>query len=145
MGSYLDAAAQRVGNRKGQLDMDAFPIEQELILAVAVAAAFVLGLITHRFATSLRRKRVSNALTDQVSRLEEQRDAAHRVSLELAASHTKLIGEQQESEWMIRNLKSDLRLRDARIEKLSDDFGTELPSINDDMWITEDDLVVGTN
>ena len=46
---------------------------------------------------------------------------------------------------MLRNLKADLRLRDAKIEKLSEDLVTELPSINDDMWITESEFAVGTN
>ena len=125
--------------------MDVFPIQLELVLAIAIAAAFVLGLMTHRLAQSMRHQRVVNDLAEQLERLEQQRDAAHRVSLDLAASHTKLIGEHQEAEWMVRSLKADLRLREAKIEELSEGLVTELPSINDDMWITESDFAVGTN
>lgn len=125
--------------------MDVSSIQPEIVLAIAVAAAFVLGLMTHRLAQSMRQQRVINDLTDQLARLEQQRDAAHRVSLDLAASHTKLIGEHQEAEWMLRDLKADLRLRDARIQTLSENPDAELPSINDDVWITESDFAVGTN
>ena len=125
--------------------MDVFPIQPELVLAIAIAAAFVLGLMTHRLAQSMRHQRVINDLAEQLERLEQQRDAAHRVSLDLAASHTKLIGEHQEAEWMVRSLKTDLRLRAAKIEELSEGLVTELPSINDAMWITESAFAVGTN
>jgi len=41
-------------------------------------------------------------------------------------------------EWMVNNLKADLRLRDARIEKLTDDYAHELPAVNEDFWVVEE-------
>lgn len=90
-------------------------------------------------------QRAIDGLTDQVTRLEQQREVAHCVSLDLAASHTHLIGEHQEAEWIIRSLKADLRLRDAKIEKLSEELGSESPSINGDLWSADVEFAVSTN
>lgn len=117
--------------------MDAFPIEPELTLAIAIAAAFALGWMANRLVRYARYQRVINDLTEQLARSEQRRDAAHRVSLDLAADHNRLIGEHHEAEWMIGSLKAELRLRDAKIEKLTDNQARELPAVNDDFWIVE--------
>jgi len=118
--------------------MDIFVIEPELTLAIATAAAFILGWMANRLVKSVRYQREIGDLSEQLARSEQQRDSAHHVSLELAANHNRLIGEHQEVEWMVNTLKTDLRLRDARIEKLTDDHARELPAVNEDFWVVEE-------
>jgi hypothetical protein len=118
--------------------MDVFRIEPELTLAIAIAAAFVLGWMANRLVKFVRFQREISYLSGQLARSERQRDSAHQASLELAASHNRLIGEHQEAEWTIRTLKSDLRLRDARIEKLTDERSCDLPAVNEDFWVVEE-------
>lgn len=118
--------------------MDAFPIDPELTLAIAIAAAFVLGWMTNRLLKSVRYQREINDLAEQLARSEQQRDSAHQVSLELAANHNRLIGEHQEAEWMVGSLKAELRLRDARIEKLTNNHACDLPAMNEDFWVVEE-------
>lgn len=77
-------------------------------------------------------------LTDRIAHLECQSDATHRASLELAATHSRLVGEHQEAEWMIRSLKSDIRLREAKIERLSGDYESLGPAVNEELWPLED-------
>lgn len=120
--------------------MDAFQIDPELTLTIAIVAAFVLGWMANRLVKSVRYEREISDLSEQLARSEQQRDSAHQVSLELAASHNRLIGEHQEVEWMVSTLKADLRLRDARIEKLTDDHACELPAVNEDFWVVEENV-----
>jgi len=124
--------------------ISAFPMQGEEILATAIAAALVLGWLLHRMLVSVRERRAVATLTETVARLEHQIDTAHRVSLDLAARHTQLTGEYQEAEWTIHSLKSDLEARDARIEKLSQNFNIDLPSVNKEMWSVDNDFSVGT-
>lgn len=140
MAFLFTGSSEFVGTTDGVLDMDVFSFQPEVTLAISVAAAFALGLLTHRLVQSTRHQIVIKDLTDDVRRLEQQKDAAHQATLDLAADHTKLVGDHHEAEWMIRKLENDLRLRDARIESLTEDFATELPSINDEFWIVQKSL-----
>ncbi len=112
-------------------------MEMESYLAIATVAAFTLGWFTHRYLVERRERAVIEQLTDRLNRAEQQRDAAHRAALNLSATHARLMGEHQETEWIIRSLRSELRIREAKIGKLAgsdvrfgeqltiEDFGSE--------------------
>ena len=118
--------------------MDLFLAQENLLLALKIAVAFTLGWLAHRWLTSLREKQLIGELTEQLAFLERQRDSAHRVSLELADTHNKLVGEHLEAEWTIHSLKSDLKVRDSRIKKLLVTANTERPAIKTDVWSLEE-------
>lgn len=117
--------------------MYGFPLHTDMILAIAVAAAFALGWMLQRLFKSLRAKNRIELLSDRIARLEGQRDSAHRVSLDLAASHTQLLGDFHEAEWTIRGLKAELHTRNDKIEALLEDRGHDLPSLSDEFWAVE--------
>ena len=94
-------------------------MEMESYLAIAAVAAFILGWFAHRYLAERRERAVIEQLTDRLNRAEQQRDAAHRAALNLSATHARLISEHQETEWIIRSLRSELRVREARIDKLA--------------------------
>jgi hypothetical protein len=127
-------------NAKGDFVMDVFLTQGNLFLIVAAAAAFVLGWVAHRLLTSKREKQLVGELTEQLAFMERQRDSAHRVSLELAETHNKLVGEHLEAEWTVHSLKSDLQVRDARIKKLLVTANTERPAKakKTDVWSLEE-------
>jgi len=125
-------------------NISALPLQEEEVLAIAIAAALVLGWLLNRLVGSWRERQVVTALNDKIARLEQQIDTAHRVSLDLAARHTQLTGAYQEAEWTIHSLKSDLEVRNARIEKLSANLSTDLPSVNIEKWSVDNDFSVGT-
>ena len=118
--------------------MDLFLAQENLLLALEIAVAFTLGWLVHRWLTSLREKQLIGELTEQLGFLERQRDSAHRVSLELADTHNKLVGEHLEAEWTIHSLKSDLKVRDSRIKKLLVTANTERRAIKTDVWSLEE-------
>lgn len=120
--------------------MDIFLIQENLFLALEIAVAFALGWLAHRLLTSRRQKQLVGELTDQLAFMERQRDSAHRVSLELADTHNKLVSEHLEAEWTVHSLKSDLKVRDARIKKLLVTANTERPAIaiKTDVWSLEE-------
>ncbi|MGB5511810.1 MAG: hypothetical protein WBM87_08895 [Woeseiaceae bacterium] len=106
--------------------------------ALALAVAFTLGWLAHRWLTSRREQQLVTELTEQLAFMERQRDSAHRVSLELADTHNKLVGEHLEAEWTIHSLQSDLKIRDARIKKLLVTANTERPATKTDVWSLEE-------
>jgi len=118
--------------------MDLFLAQDNLLPALALAVAFALGWLTHRWLVARREKQLVGELTEQLAFMERQRDSAHRVSLELADTHNKLVGEHLEAEWTIHSLKSDLKVRDARIKKLLVTANTERPAIKTDVWSLEE-------
>jgi hypothetical protein len=118
--------------------MDVFVTQENLILAIGIALVFTLGALTHRWLTARRESALIHELTHQVERLERQRESAHKVSLELAATHNKLVGEHLEAEWTIHSLKSDLKVRDARISKLLDPSKPGPAVVKTDVWNLEE-------
>ena len=118
--------------------MDLFLAQDNLLLAFGIAVAFTLGWLAHRWVTSRREKQLVGELTEQLAFMERQRDSAHRVSLELADTHNKLVGEHLEAEWTIHSMKSDLNVRDARIKKLLVTTNTERPAVKTDVWSLEE-------
>ena len=118
--------------------MDLFLAQDNLLLAFEIAVAFTLGWLAHRWVTSRREKQLVGELTEQLAFMERQRDSAHRVSLELADTHNKLVGEHLEAEWTIHSMKSDLNVRDARIKKLLVTANSERPTVNTDVWSLEE-------
>jgi hypothetical protein len=120
--------------------MDIFLTQENLLLTLEITVAFSLGWLAHRWLTSRREKRLVGELTDQLAFMERQRDSAHRVSLELADTHNKLVGEHLEAEWTIHSLKSDLKVRDARIQKLLVTANSERPAVavKTDLWSLEE-------
>ena len=120
--------------------MDIFLAQENLFLTLEIVVAFALGWLAHRWLTSRREKQLVGELTDQLAFMERQRDSAHRVSLKLADTHNKLVGEHLEAEWTIHSLKSDLTVRDARIKKLLVTANTERPAIaiKTDVWSLEE-------
>ena len=118
--------------------MDLFLAQDNLLLALEIAVAFALGWLAHRWLTSQREKQLVDELTEQLAFMERQRDSAHRVSLELADTHNKLVGEHLEAEWTIHSMKSDLKVRDARIKKLLVTANTERPAAKTDVWSLEE-------
>ena len=118
--------------------MDLFLAQDNLLLALEIAVAFTLGWLAHRWVTSRREKQLVGELTEQLAFMERQRDSAHRVSLELADTHNKLVGEHLEAEWTIHSMKSDLQVRDARIKKLLVTANTERPTVKTDVWSLEE-------
>ena len=118
--------------------MDLFLAQDNILLAFEIAVAFTLGWLAHRWLTSRRENQLVAELTEQLAFMERQRDSAHRVSLELADTHNKLVGEHLEAEWTVHSLKSDLKVRDARIKKLLVTANTERPAIKTDVWSLEE-------
>ena len=118
--------------------MDLFLAQDNLLLALKIAVAFTLGWLAHRWLMSRREKQLVGELTEQLAFMERQRDAAHHISLELADTHNKLVGEHLEAEWTIHSLKSDLKVRDSRIKKLLVTANTERPAIKTDVWSLEE-------
>lgn len=118
--------------------MDAFLTQETIILATGIALVFALGAIAHRWLSAHRENTLIDELTHQVERLERQQDAAHKVSLELAATHNQLVGEQLEAEWTIHSLKSDLKVRDERIKKLLEASKSGPAVIKTDVWDLEE-------
>jgi len=118
--------------------MDVFLTQENIILAIGVALAFTLGVLAYRWLTARRENALIDDLTHQIERLEQQRHSAHQVSLELAATHNKLVGEHLEAEWTIHSLKSDLKVRDARIKKLVDASNTDQPVVKTEVWSLEE-------
>ena len=118
--------------------MDLFLAQDNLLLALEIAVAFILGWLAHRWLASRREKQLVGELTEQLAFMERQRDSAHRVSLELADTHNKLVGEHLEAEWTIHSLKSDLKVRDVRIKKLLVTANTARPVIKTDVWSLEE-------
>ncbi len=120
--------------------MDIFLSQDNLFLALEIAVAFALGWLAHRWLAARREKQLVGELTDQLDFVERQRDSAHRVSLELADTHNKLVGEHLEAEWTVHSLKSDLKVRDSRIKKLLVTANTERPAraIKTDVWSLEE-------
>jgi hypothetical protein len=118
--------------------MDLFLAQDNLLPALALAVAFALGWLAHRWLMSQRDAQHVTELTEQLAFMERQRDSAHRVSLELADTHNKLVGEHLEAEWTIHSLKSDLKVRDARIKKLLVTANTERPVAKTDVWSLEE-------
>jgi hypothetical protein len=118
--------------------MGVFLTQENIILATGIALVFALGALTHRWLTARRENVLIDELTHQVERLERQRDSAHKVSLELAATHNKLVGEQLEAEWTIHSLKSDLRVRDERIKKLLEASSPGPAAVKTDVWNVEE-------
>ena len=55
-----------------------------------------------------------------------------------AAPHNKLVGEQLEAEWTIHSLKSDLKVRDARIKKLLAASEPGPAVVRTDVWSLEE-------
>lgn len=111
--------------------MEAFAVRPEMALTLAVVVAFALGWAAQRLVVARSDRRQFELLNDHIARIEKQRDAAHRVALDLSASHTDLLKEQQATETMVRKLKSDLSGRYARIEKLSAGYEVQYSDIND--------------
>jgi hypothetical protein len=120
--------------------MDIFLTQGNLFLVLVTAVAFAVGWLAHRLLTSRREQQLVGELTEQLAFMERQRDAAHRVSLELADTHNKLVGEHLEAEWTVHSLKSDLKVRDARIKKLLVTANAERPAkvIKTDVWSLEE-------
>ena len=118
--------------------MDLFLAQDNLLLTFELAVAFAVGWFAHRWLMSRREKQLLGELTEQLAFMERQRDSAHRVSLELADTHNKLVGEHLEAEWTIHSLKSDLKVRDSRIKKLLVTANTERPAIKTDVWSLEE-------
>ena len=118
--------------------MDVFLTQENIILAIGIALAFTLGVLAHRWLTARRENALIDDLTHQIERLEQQRHSAHQVSLELAATHNKLVGEHLEAEWTIHSLKSDLKVRDARIKKLVDASNADHPVVKTEVWSLEE-------
>lgn len=118
--------------------MDLFLTQENIVLALQIAAAFGFGWLAHRWLASRRENQLVNELTEQLAFMERQRDSAHRVSLELADTHNKLVGEHLEAEWTIHSLKSDLKVRDARIKKLLLTANAERAPVKTDVWNLEE-------
>jgi len=118
--------------------MDLYLSQDNLLLALEIAVAFTLGWLAHRWLTSRRENQLRGELTEQLAFMERQRDSAHRVSLELAETHNKLVGEHLEAEWTIHSLKSDLKVRDSRIKKLMVTANSNRPAIKTDVWSLEE-------
>ena len=118
--------------------MDVFLTQENIVLAIGIALAFTLGVLAYRSLTARRENALIDDLTHQIERLEQQRHSAHQVSLELAATHNKLVGEHLEAEWTIHSLKSDLKVRDARIKKLIDASNTDHPVVTTEVWSLEE-------
>jgi len=120
--------------------MDIFVTQGNSLLLLATAVSFALGWLAHRLYTSRRDKLLVGELTEQLAFMERQRDSAHSISLELADTHNKLVSEHLEAEWTIHSLKSDLKVRDARIKKLLVTANTERPAkvIKTDVWSLEE-------
>ena len=118
--------------------MDLFLAQNNLLLALEIAVAFALGWLAHLWVTSRREQQLVGELTEQLAFMERQRDSAHRISLELADTHNKLVGEHLEAEWTIHSMKSDLNVRDARIKKLLVTANSERPTVNTDVWSLEE-------
>ena len=118
--------------------MEVFLTQENMIFAAGIALVFALGALTHRWLTARRENALIDELTHQVERLERRQDAAHKVSLELAATHNKLVGEQLEAEWTIHSLKSDLKVRDARIKKLLAASEPGPAVVRTDVWSLEE-------
>ena len=120
--------------------MDIFLNQESLFLTLKIVVAFALGWLAHLWLTSRREQQLVGELTDQLAFMERQRDSAHRVSLELADTHNKLVGEHLEAEWTIHSLKSDMKVRDARIQKLLVTANSERPAlaIKTDVWSLEE-------
>ena len=120
--------------------MDIFLTQESLFLTLEIVVAFALGWLAHRWLTSRREKPLIGELTDQLAFMERQRDAAHRVSLELADTHNKLVGEHLEAEWTIHSLKSDMKVRDARIKNMLVTANVERPAVTvkTDVWSLEE-------
>lgn len=118
--------------------MDLYLTQENITVAIAIALVFALGWLTHRWLMRRRENAVIDELTHQIERLERQRDSAHQVSLELADTHNKLVGEHLEAEWTIHSLQSDLKVRDARIKQLLLTANSDLPPIKTDVWNMEE-------
>ncbi len=102
--------------------MEFFSMQTELVLGVTAAASFTLGWIAHRYLLA-RRERISiELLTNQIGRLERQRDAAHRVALDLAATHSDLLKEHQEAKWKSSNIESNLSMRRPKADRVVDGY-----------------------
>jgi len=118
--------------------MDFYLTQENIIVAIAIALVFALGWLSHRRLMGRRENAAIDDLTHQIERLEQQRDSAHQVSLELADTHNKLVGEHLEAEWTIHSLQSDLKLRDAQIKQLLLTANSGLPPIKTDVWNMEE-------
>lgn len=118
--------------------MDLYLTQENILVAIAIAVVFALGWLAHRWLTVRRENASIDELTHQIERLQRQRDAAHKVSLELAATHNKLVGEHLEAEWTIHSLKSDLAVRDERIKKLLVAANADLHPIKTEVWSVEE-------
>ena len=118
--------------------MDVYLTPENIVVTIAITLVFTLGWLTHRWMTARRDNARIDELTHQIERLERQRDSAHRVSLELADTHNKLVGEHLEAEWTIHSLKSDLKVRDEKIKKLLVTANSERPAMKTDVWSLEE-------
>ena len=118
--------------------MDFYLTQENIIVAIAIALVFALGWLAHHWLMVRRENTTIDELTHQVERLQRQRDSAHQVSLELADTHNKLVGEHLEAEWTIQSLQSDLKVRDARIKQLLLTANSDLPAIKTDVWSLEE-------
>ena len=112
--------------------MDIFPVEPEM--ALATAAAFALGWITQRWLLARREQHRIELLNEQIGKLEQQRDAAHRVALDLAARHSELRGERREAELMVLSLKSDLGRGYARNDTVVEGYDVHVSEMNEASW-----------
>lgn len=99
--------------------MEAFTIEPELLLALALVVAFALGWMAQRMVYARSDRQHFELLNVQIARIEKQRDAAHRVALDLSASYTDLVKEKQDAEARMNRVQADLSGRNAKIEKLA--------------------------
>ena len=99
--------------------MEAFTIEPELLLALALVVAFALGWMAQRFVNARSDRQHFELLNVQIARIEKQRDAAHRVALDLSASYTDMVKEQQDTEARMNRIQADLSGRYAKRPRCS--------------------------
>jgi len=111
--------------------MEAFNIEPELLLALALVVAFALGWMAQRIVYARSDRQHFELLNEQIARIEKQRDAAHRVALDLSASYTELVKEQQDTESRMTKLQADLSGRYARIEKLAAGYEVQYSDLSE--------------
>lgn len=113
--------------------MGIFPIEAEAALALAAGLAFSLGWLSHRWLHARREQHAIERLSQKISKLDQQRDAAHRVALDLAARQAKLRA-YQEAEMKFRSLKSAPGPGFIRHDKVVEGYDVHVSEMTEASW-----------
>lgn len=113
--------------------MGIIAMEFETVLALAVVAAFMLGWLAHRWLLARRERSAIELLKQEISKLTQQRDAAHRVALDLAARQAKL-RDYQEAELKFLSLKSAPAAGYVRQDKVVEGYDVHVSEMNEASW-----------